>query len=76
MAPPSFIRLYEATDAIARLAHMTPKTPKQLRDEIEAANEQPAEEGHEYTAEGKKVPTPTKGDFFSNLEKASKPDSG
>ena len=52
---------------------MPPKTPKQLREEVEKANEQPATEGYEYTAEGKRVPTPSKGDFFSNLEKASKP---
>lgn len=30
--------------------------------------------GHERTAEGKEVPTPTAGEFFSNLEKVSKPD--
>lgn len=30
--------------------------------------------GHERTAEGKEVPTPTAGDFFSNLEKVSKPE--
>lgn len=30
--------------------------------------------GHERTAEGKEVPTPTAGDFYSNLEKVSKPE--
>jgi hypothetical protein len=53
---------------------MPPKTPKQLRDEIEKANKQPATEGNEYTAEGKLVPVPSKEDFFSNLEKVTKPD--
>jgi hypothetical protein len=54
---------------------MTPKTPSELKDQIEKQNEQPAEAGHERTAEGKEVPTPKRRDFLGNLEKASKPDS-
>lgn len=49
-----------------------PKTPEELRAEIEAQNEQPVKEGHERTAEGLSVETPSRGDFFSNLEKVSK----
>jgi hypothetical protein len=53
---------------------MTPKTSKQLREEIEAQQEQPATEGTERTAEGIDVPTPKRKDFFGNLEKVVKPD--
>jgi hypothetical protein len=52
---------------------MTPKTPSKLKEQIEKQNEQPAETGHEWTAEGREVPTPKRSDFLSNLEKASKP---
>ena len=53
---------------------MAPKTPDELREQIEKQNKnQP--EGESRTAEGKKVPTPTRGDFFRNLGKAGKPDS-
>jgi hypothetical protein len=54
---------------------MTPKTPSELKQQIKAQREQPAELGHERTAEGQQVETPTRGDFFGNLEKASKPES-
>jgi len=54
---------------------MTPKTPRDLKRQIKEQREQPADEGHERTAEGEQVPTPKRGDFFGNLEKASKPDS-
>jgi hypothetical protein len=52
---------------------MTPKTPSELKEQIEKQQESPAEPGHERTAEGKEVPTPKRRDFLSNLEKASKP---
>lgn len=52
---------------------MPPKTPKRLREEIEAQQEQPAPKGAERTAEGMDVPTPKRGDFFGNLKKVSEP---
>lgn len=52
---------------------MTPKTPSPLQEQREAPNKQPAKERNERTSEGVSVPTHTEGDFFSNLEKASKP---
>lgn len=53
---------------------MTPKTPSELKAQVDAQNKQPAKEGKERTSEGLSVETPSEGDFFSNLEKASKPD--
>lgn len=50
-----------------------PKTPEQLKAELEAQNEQPAREGHDRTAEGVSVPRPERSEFFDNLEKVSKP---
>lgn len=50
-----------------------PKKPDELKEQIEAQQEQPAKEGHERTAEGLSVETPSRGEFFGNLEKASKP---
>jgi hypothetical protein len=52
---------------------MTPKTPSELKEQIEREQEKPARPGHEHTAEGKEVETPTREGFFSNLEKASRP---
>jgi hypothetical protein len=51
---------------------MTPKTPSELKQQIKEQREQPAEPGHERTAGGQEVETPKRGDFFGNLEKASK----
>ncbi len=53
---------------------MPPKTPKQLREEIEAQQNEPATPGHERTAEGMEVETPTRREFFGNLEQVSRPD--
>jgi hypothetical protein len=53
---------------------MPPKTPTELREEIEKQNEQPADPGHSRTAEGLEVPDPERSDFLSNLEKVSKPE--
>jgi len=52
---------------------MPPKTPEELKEQIDAQNQEPAKPGHERTAEGQSVPTPKRGDFFRNLGKASKP---
>jgi len=53
---------------------MPPKTPKELKREIEEQAKQPAKEGSERTADGLSVETPSRDAFFSNLEKVSKPD--
>lgn len=52
---------------------MTPKTPAELKEQIERENEKRSKAGHEKTAEGMETPTPSEDDFFANLEKASKP---
>ncbi|MBA3733998.1 MAG: hypothetical protein H0W90_02190 [Actinobacteria bacterium] len=53
---------------------MPPKTPKELRDQIEAQQSVPAAPGHERTAEGMEVETPTGLELFGNLRKiAQKP---
>jgi hypothetical protein len=52
-----------------------PKTPKQLLDQLKKRNKDRPADGHSMTAEGQKVENPTRGDFFSNLEKASKPET-
>ena len=50
-----------------------PKTPDELKEQIEKANEEPpATPGHERTAEGLNVPTPKRDDFFANLKKVSR----
>ncbi|HEX6699392.1 MAG TPA: hypothetical protein VF101_01540 [Gaiellaceae bacterium] len=50
---------------------MPPKTPDELRAQVERANAQPSEPGKERTAEGMETRTPTRGEFFGNLRKAS-----
>lgn len=55
---------------------MPPKTPKQLRDQIKKRNKDRPADDQSMTAEGQKVPNPSRGEFFGNLEKASKPDPG
>lgn len=50
-----------------------PKTPDELKEQIEKQREMPSPEGEERTAEGLSVETPKAGDFFSNLEKVAKP---
>lgn len=52
---------------------MPPKTPKQLREQIEAQQDKPAEEGYEWSAEGLKVRTPDEGELLGNLGKVAKP---
>ena len=55
---------------------MAPKTPSELREQIEAQQNEPAAPGHERTAEGMEAETPSKNAFFGNLRKvARKPPS-
>lgn len=53
---------------------MAPKTPSELRQQLERENEEEPAEGESRTAEGMETPNPTRGEFFSNLEKTSGPD--
>lgn len=53
---------------------MPPKTPKQLLHQLRKRNKERPADDHSMTAEGQKVPNPSRGEFFKNLEKASKPD--
>jgi hypothetical protein len=53
---------------------MPSKTAKQLLDQLLKRNKNRPADDHSMTAEGQKVPNPTRGEFFSNLEKASKQD--
>ncbi len=50
---------------------MPPKTPKELKEQIDAANEErPADaDDTSRTAEGLKVPNPTRKDFVGNLQR-------
>jgi hypothetical protein len=50
---------------------MPPKTPKELKEQIDAQQDQPAAEGSERTAEGMETETPSRDAFFGNLEKVS-----
>jgi hypothetical protein len=50
-----------------------PKTPKQLLDQLLKRNKDRPADDHSMTAEGSRTPNPTRGEFFSNLEKTSKP---
>jgi len=52
---------------------MPPKTPSELREQIEAQQNEPAAPGHERTAEGMEVETPTRANFFGNLRKVALP---
>ena len=51
---------------------MTPKTPSELRDQIEAQQNEPTASGHERTAEGMEVETPSESDFFGNLRRVAR----
>ncbi len=52
---------------------MPPKTPKELKEQLERENaDQPA--GKDRTAEGLDVPQPARKDFLRNLEKVSEPE--
>lgn len=55
---------------------MPPKTPKELKEQIEQQQrDQLPADGKERTAEGKKVRTPKRDEFFGNLEKVSESES-
>jgi len=51
---------------------MPSKTPSELREQIEAQQNEPAAPGHERTAEGMEVETPKHGEFFGNLRKIAR----
>jgi hypothetical protein len=50
---------------------MPPKTPKQLLEQVLKRNKDRPADDHSLTAEGLKVENPSRGEFFSNLEKAA-----
>jgi hypothetical protein len=52
---------------------LMPKTPAELREQVERENKQPAEPGHDRTAEGETVPRPTREAFLGNLKKVGRP---
>jgi hypothetical protein len=55
---------------------MTPKTPNELREQVEKQNAEnpPAVEGNERTAEGLEVTPPERDEFFENLRKVTRPE--
>jgi hypothetical protein len=53
---------------------MPPKTPSELKEQLERQNKKPARAGHERTAEGLSVEKPSRGSFFANLKKAAEKD--
>ena len=52
---------------------MAPKSPDELRRQLERKNETLAKPGHEFTAEGKEVPIPKRSELLANLTKLAKP---
>jgi hypothetical protein len=51
---------------------MAPKTPSELREQIEAQQNEPASApGLERTAEGMETPMPSRRSFFGNLRKVA-----
>jgi hypothetical protein len=48
-----------------------PKTPQELREQIEEQAKKPTKPGHTRTAEGEEVPKPTRDELLKNLKKAS-----
>ena len=62
----------DSADLAATVKAM-PKTPEEVKEQIDAANEErPADsDDSSLKAEGLKVPNPGRGDFLSNLEKVS-----
>lgn len=67
-----FLRFLSDPNSCPRYPHLMPKTPEQLKAELEKQNERPTREDHDRTAEGLSVPRPKRDDFFANLEKVSK----
>jgi hypothetical protein len=54
---------------------MAPKTPNELREQVEAENKKRPAKGASRTAEGMETPDPKRSAFFSNLKKASRTES-
>lgn len=52
---------------------MPPKTPSELLKQLSKRNKDRPADDQSMTAEGQKVPNPTRGEFFGNLEKLSEP---
>lgn len=52
---------------------MAPKSPRQLLEQVLKRNRDRPADADSLTAEGLKVPNPTRGEFLGNLDKASKP---
>ena len=52
---------------------MTPKTPRELREQVEEQAKQPTKPGHTRTAEGEEVPTPERRELFDNLRRLGEP---
>jgi hypothetical protein len=50
------------------------KSLRERWDEAQAKRKLPPAEGHEFSADGKEMRTPTRGEFFGALEKVSKPE--
>lgn len=50
---------------------MPPKTPKELKEQAEKRNKDRPADDHSVTAEGLKVPNPSRKDFFQSLRKAA-----
>jgi hypothetical protein len=53
---------------------MPPKTPSELREQLERENAEPTGKGKSRTAEGMEVPDPKRRDFLGNLRKVSEPE--
>ena len=53
---------------------MPPKTPRELREQVEAEAKKPTKPGHTRTAEGEEVPEPKRDELFENLRRVSKPE--
>jgi hypothetical protein len=54
---------------------MAPKTPRELKEQIERENaETPPTEGKDRTAEGLEVRKPSREGFLGNLKKVSEPE--
>lgn len=51
-----------------------PKTPEELKEQVERQNEKPHSDDKDLTAEGLPVDKPARADFLRNLEKVSKAD--
>lgn len=51
---------------------VAPKTPRKLRKQVEAQQGKAAAPGHERSAEGVEIRTPTRGEVFGILRKVGK----